>query len=202
MRKSLAIFLLGAVAAIVAGGSATADTITFSAPDITLSESNSVQTGYFDITISDTASSNHNLNAGGTMTSTGGSDGISADTVEVVTQGGNGGGANNVTFPNSDDQTQLATVGGSYTYLFSTESLVDPSFNGSNTNFQTNNQDVWLNDASSGSARTLSAGTPLGLLRVEYSIPANFTGTADITLTHQQTAAKFGSIPMATSAPR
>ena len=41
---------------------------------------------------------------------------------------------------------------------------------------------MYLNDAASNAGTVLSAGTPQGLLRVEYSIPANYTGTVDITL--------------------
>jgi hypothetical protein len=177
------LFLL-AVAVVALPGLAIADTITFTAPTITLTESNSVQTGYFDVTISDAASSNSNLNAGGTTGTTAGTDSVTSDTVELTSQGGNGAVVGTtITFPNSDDLTSAATVGGNYTYLFApSNSADDPSNNGSNVNYQTNNQDVWLNDAAEGAGASLAAGTPLGLLRVEYSIPANYTGSVDLTL--------------------
>ena len=127
LSSSMRLFLV-AVAVVALPSLAIADTITFTAPAITLTESNSVQTGYFDVSISDAASSNTNLAAGGTVSTTGGTDTITASTVEVTTQGGNGGDATVVTFPNSDDQTQAATVGGTYTYLYSANSTQDSPF--------------------------------------------------------------------------
>jgi len=178
MSLSSSMRLLAVAVALVALPSlAIADTITFSAPSITLSESNSVQTGYFDVIVTDHADANNNLNAGGTQTSTNGTDIIFDSGVELSTNGGPGGV---VTFPNSDDQTQLATVGGTFTYLYSTNSDVDPTFNGSGSNNQFDNQDVFLEDGASNAGTSLSAGTPLGLLRVEYSIPAGFEGVATL----------------------
>jgi len=185
LSSSMRLFLV-AVAVVALPGLAIADTITFSAPTITLTESNSVQTGYFDVTISDHADTNNNLSAGGTVSSTNGIDNVFDSTVELISQGGNGGNpSSTIVFPNSDDQTLATTAGGTYTYLYSTNSNQDSPYGTdvSNTNFQTNNQDVWLNDSSTTNAgTTLTAGTPLGLLRIEFTIPANYTGSVDLTL--------------------
>ena len=164
-----------ACATIALPARAIADTVTFEAPTIVYARpAPTITTGYFDITIRDTASNNSNLNDGGTQGTTGGSDLITAFQVEVTTTGG-------ITFPSSDDQTQAGSpAGGPVTYLFASNSADDPSFNGSNTTYSFSNQDVFLPDAATNAGTTLTAGTPLGLLRVEYSIPANFIGTVPI----------------------
>ena len=163
-----------------------ADTITFAAPSITLHESGSVQTGFFDVVASNFADSNTTGGAGDTayteaqgygpgVTNTNGSDLVTAFSVEVTTSGA-------VTFPYSDDQTQSATFGGPDPYLFQTNSSDDPTFNGSGTNNQFTNQDVFNIDIASNAGTILTSGTPLGLLRVQYSIPAATTGTFPLTI--------------------
>jgi len=196
--------LLAAVALVALPGLAFADTITFIVPNITVAESNSVQTGYFDVAITDTASNNTNLAAGGTLSSTGGSDVITGTSVEIQTNGTSatynpstdgqgtiaGGGTNTnngITLIYNDDATATGSpTGGPLTYIYTTDSAVDPSQNGSGDNNSFNNQDVFLNDVPTDNGPTLSAGSPLGLLRVEYSIPANFVGAADLTLITSQ----------------
>ncbi len=88
MRK-----LLAALCLLSAATAARADSITFSTPDISLYESNEVQTGYFDILISNSADSNTSGGAGDYTT-----DGQNF-------QGGNGpgGSASGVTNTNGSD---------------------------------------------------------------------------------------------------
>ena len=163
-----------------------ADSITFAAPTITLHESGSVQTGYFDILITNSADSNTTGGAGDTpyaesqgygpgVTNTTGSDVITGTTVEVTTTGG-------VTFLNADDQTQAATVGGTYNYLYSTDSVLDSPYGSNPTagNLIFGPQDVAFNDVPADLGPTLTAGTPQGLMRIEYSIPANYAGTVPL----------------------
>ena len=175
--------LVLACATIALPARAIADTVTFEAPIVYYNPGDpSPQTGYFDIFVSDAASSNHNLNNGGTVSSTNGSDVITAMSVEATTSGG-------ITFTNSDDQTQAGfPVYSPATYVFASNSSVDPSFNGTGTSYSGNNtetfptNDVFLNDAAANAGTTLSAGTPLGLLRVEYTIPAGFANFEPITI--------------------
>jgi len=188
--------LLVAAAVGVLPSLAKADTITFSAPAITLSESNSVQTGYFDITISNSADGNTTTNSqgggnGGNL-NTNGTDQVNGFDVEVTTTGP-------VTFIGGSDQTQTnSPFNGPVTYIFSTNSTIDPSFTGANSNKENPNLTAGLNqelsDASSGSAVNLTAGSPLGLLRVEYSIPAGFTGTVPLSLPDGNSDPAYGAI--------
>jgi hypothetical protein len=198
LSSSMRLFLVAA-AVVVLPSLAVADTITFSAPNISLTESSSVQTGYFDIVISDTANSNTATNAqgggNGANLNTTGSDAINGFDVEVVV----GNGVNSpVTLIAGSDQTQAnSPYNGASTYIFSTDSTVDPSFNGSNTNQENPNYNAnmtqSLQDEPNGAATTL-AGTPLGLLQVEYSIPANYTGTVALSLPDGNSDVAYGAL--------
>jgi len=205
MKFSSSMRLLAAVALVALPSLAFADTITFVAPNINLSVSGSPQTGYFDVVINDTASANHNLAAGGTLSSTNGTDAITGYSVEVQTAGGvaggtegagtiAGGGTNSnagVTFINSDDLTATGSpAGGPIGYLYSTDSVVDSTQNGSGFDTNFNNQDVFQQDVPSDNGPNLSGS--LGLLRVEYVVPAGFSGVADLTIIISQPS---GNLP-------
>ena len=175
-RFRVAAALVLAAAALTPCVSWAADTITFSLPTFTLPESNSPQTGFFDAVVSDS-----------------GADKITGFTIDVTTSGP-------ITLTDADDQTQLAadggmrTYGGTYTYLFQNDSAVDPSFNGSNTSHSLNNQNWFLNDAATDAGTTLTSGTPLGLLQIEYSIPAHFAGTVAVDITPYAQNQVFGAV--------
>jgi hypothetical protein len=155
----------------VARTAAAADTITFSLPTITLSESNSVQSGAFLASISDN-----------------GTDTITAFTVDVTTSGP-------VTLRQANDLTQLNNpAGGPLTYIFSTNSNDDPTFHGEGTSFSLNNQNWFLNDAATDSGTVLTNGTPLGLLWIEYSVPAGFVGTVPLDITSFAQSPAFGAV--------
>ena len=177
-----------------------ADSITFAAPTITLHESGSVQTGYFDILITNSADGNTTGGLGDTplaesqgygpgVTNTNGSDVITGFNVEVTTTGA-------VTFLNADDQTQAAAVNGPYNYLYSTDSVFDSPFGSTPTagNLIFGPQDIAFSDVPTDLGPTLTAGTPRGLMRVEYSIPANYAGTVPLIIVPPtDPSANFGS---------
>lgn len=169
-RFRVAAALALAAAALTPCVSRAADTITFSVPNLTLFQESNVQTGFFDAVVSDS-----------------GTDTITGFTIDVTTSGP-------VTLIDADDQTQLATAGGTYTYLFRNDSADDPSFNGSHTSYSLNNQNWFLNDAATDNGTVLTSGAPLGLLRIEYSIPAFFTGTVDLDITAYAQNQAFGAI--------
>lgn len=181
MRKSLVVFL---VAIGSWAGVALADTITFSAPNLTLNESGSTQTGYVDIVATDSADSNTTggVGSGGSgVTNTNGSDTVTGFSVEVEISAMAGPFPVDVPLLSGSDQTQALAVNPA-TYIFASNSVLDPGFNGSGTNFEVSNQDFFLVDSPSDSGTVLSSGTPLGLLRLEYEIPVYFVGTVSLTI--------------------
>jgi len=149
-----AVLLVVAVAVLAQPSSA--GTITFTAPSITLAQSPGVQTGYFDVMI----------------TETGGSDLLNGFQVDLLLPS-----QNNITFIGADLVTQSATQGGSAAYVFNgnssdqTDSVApfQDSNEASNADVP-NNNDVALSPVM------------LGLIRIEYSIAANFVGTVSLTL--------------------
>jgi len=175
---------LAALAVAALSGLAVADTITFTAPNVTLSESQSVQTGYFDILISDSANATTATNSqgggnGGNLNTTG-TDAVNGFDVEVLTTGP-------ITFLSGSDLTGANSPAPSATvYLFSTNSTDDPSQTGAGTNLTDPNAPAGLNqqltDSSSGLPVNLAQGTPLGLIQVEYSVPAGYVGTVTLSL--------------------
>jgi len=149
--RGLAALLLVVAVAVLAQPSL-AGTITFTAPSITLAESNSVQTGFFDVVVSET----------------GGSDLLNGFNVDLLLPS-----QSNITFIGSDLVTQSATVGPSPAYVYAGNTTNPGTFTDSTEASSTdvpNNNDVSL---------TSSA---LGLIRVEYSIAAGFTGSVALTL--------------------
>ncbi len=73
------------------------------------------------------------------------------------------------------------------TYLYATDSVVY-------TGALDGNQDAYWNGDPSDAGVTLAAGTPLGLLRVEYSVPANATGVFPLTVVDGTQDPSNGSI--------
>ncbi len=73
------------------------------------------------------------------------------------------------------------------TYLYATDSVV-------NTGALAGNQDAYWNGDPSDAGVTLAAGTPLGLLRVEYSVPVNTTGVFPLTVVDGTQDPSNGSI--------
>ncbi len=131
MRK-----LLVAVCLLALAPAARADDVTFSTPDINLSWEPYVQTGYFDILISDSADSNTTGGAGDTptaisdgygpgVTNTNGSDLISGVTAEVETSGA-------LTFIAADDNTDVGAVNAA-SYLYTGNSYFDNPYTGTVT---------------------------------------------------------------------
>jgi len=195
LSSSMRLFL-AALAVAALSGLAVADTITFTAPNITLSESQSVQTGYFDVVISDTANattatSSQGGGNGGNLNTTG-TDAVNGFDLEVDVNGP-------ITFLGGSDLTaannpQLAST----TYIFSTNSTDDPSQTGAGTNLTDPsgpvNQNQQLTDSSSGLPVNLAQGTPLGLIQVEYSVPAGYVGTVTLSLPDGNANPAYGAI--------
>jgi hypothetical protein len=152
MRKSLALFLLAAIAVMDAPLDAIAATVTFSVPTITLNESNVIQHGFFNAVV----------------TETGGSDASIGFGVQVTTSSAS------VTFIGGDDNTSTGAFNNA-TYIYAGNT-------GNPGNGQVTPQDMYYSDVPNTGSTNMTS-TPLGLMRVEYSIPAFFTGTADLTIT-------------------
>ena len=171
---------------------ASADTITFSAPESSCDQEPYIQTGYFDVLISNSADSNTSGGAGdytpdgigngaSGVTNTNGTDLITGITVEVETTGA-------MTFIATDDNTGVGAVNPA-TYLYLSNSIATfPT--GANL---LSSQDVNWNDFPSNTGTNLVAGTPLGLMRVEYSIPANAASVYPLTIVDSFTDPAFGS---------
>ncbi len=150
VSRSLATLLLLAAAAAVARPGY-AGVITFTAPTINLAESNSVQTGYFNVLVSET----------------GGSDLLNAFQVNLLLSS-----QSNVTFINTDLNTNVAAVNAAPYVYAGNEGGGGYPYVGSNQAF---NYDYPLdNDVALSS-------TPLGLMRVEYSIAAGWAGSVALT---------------------
>lgn len=179
LASSMRLFVAAALVALPS--LALADSITFSTPTINLTESGSVQTGYFDILILNSADGNTSGGAGdytsdginngsSGVTNTNGSDLVTAFTAEVQTSGA-------LTFLATDDNTGVSAANAA-TYIYSTNSATTfPS----SANLISNQEASW-SDAPTNSGTNSVAGTPLGLLRIEYSVPANTTGTFPLTV--------------------
>jgi len=165
--RGLAI-LLFVIAVAVAAQPSLAGTITFTAPSITIdvpSATHGVITGYFDATISET----------------GGSDTLVGYQVDLLLPS-----QNNITFTYADLNTTSATGG---TPSTSTEGLFNSAtyvYNGNSSDqtdsilpFQTANE-VGNADVPNASGQALSTSA-LALVRIEYSIAANYVGTQTLT---------------------
>jgi len=191
LASSMRLFVAAALVALPS--LALADSITFSTPTINLTESGSVQTGYFDVLILNAADSNTSGGAGdytadgigngaSGVTNTNGTDLITGITAEVETTGA-------LTFIATDDNTGVAAANAA-TYIYATNS---------SATFPTSanllsSQDANWNDLPSNTGTNSVAGTPLGLLRVEYSVPANTTGSFPLTIIDSFQDPAFGSV--------
>jgi hypothetical protein len=156
-RGLAALLLLAAVVAMPA--LATAGTVTFSAPTISLTQSAGVQTGFLDVTISDS-----------------GSDVVNGFSVQLTTPGP-------ITFTSGDTSTTP-------TYVFAGNSSDDT--NGNPPFSVSGNLDYFNSDAANGSGQTVTSA-PLGLLRIGYSIPANFVGTVTLSIPTLEQDPTFGA---------
>jgi hypothetical protein len=156
-RGLAALLLLAAVVAMPA--LATAGTVTFSAPTITLTQSAGVQTGFLDVTITDS-----------------GSDVVNGFNVQLTTPGP-------ITFTSGDTSTAAP-------YIFAGNSADEAS---SNPPFSVSgNLDYYNSDAALAAGQTVGH-SPFGLLRIGYSIPANFTGTVALTIPTLEQDPTFGA---------
>jgi len=184
MKRFSLMSLLVAAAVIALPSLVLADTITFSAPTINLTESNSNQTGYFDVLISNTADNNTEGTNGSTdgsgasETSTNGQDIITSFTVDLSTTANIFAGGSDQTDKNG--QTVPYIYEGA-TYNSHTEpanSSTDSGYTGAGTNLSNGPGNQWMSDdGNSNTATILYAGTALGLLQVEYVIPGMTTGS-------------------------
>jgi hypothetical protein len=190
MKRASSMRLFVAAALVALPSLALADSITFSTPTINLTESGSVQTGYFDILILNSADSNTSGGAGdytadgiangsSGVTNTNGTDQVSGITAEVETTGA-------LTFLGADISTNTAAVNPAV-YLYTSDSSVNQ------VNLPSN-QDAFINGIPSDNGTNVVAGTPLGLLRVQYSVPANTTGSFPLTIVDGFTDPVNGSI--------
>lgn len=160
MRKSLAIFLLMAVAAIPAPQVAGASAITFDAPTINVAQEPFDQTGYFDVTIFQT----------------GGGNNLYQFQVDLLLSQG----SSSVSFINADLSTNLSPPDARYVFNGNSgdqSNDVLPYFSAT----EAENYDV----PNTNFGFPLSS-TPLGLMRVEYDVPAN-TAIGSYALTLNQT---------------
>ena len=187
-RRGIAALLL-ICAAIAFPRLSLADSITFLTPTIHLHSEPYVQTGFFDILMSDSADSNTTGGAGNLpydetgVTNTNGSDLVTAITAEVVTSG------TGITFIGADDNTDVGAVNAE-PYLYATNSSVTfPT-----TANLISNQDANWNDIPNNSGTTVVAGTPLGLLRVEYTIDPNTIGVFPLTQLDNMMDPAFGAV--------
>jgi hypothetical protein len=149
--------LAAAIAVASVPSFAFASTITFSAPTINLTESNSVQTGYFDVQF--TATSSVELNE------------FQVDLL-LPSQ-------SNVTFIGADLNTGAPNVLNAASYVFAGNSW-DQAHN--LPPYLVANQASDYDDPGISPYVTLAGGTAYGLLRVEYSVAANFVGTVALNL--------------------
>jgi hypothetical protein len=162
--------LLFVIAVAVAAQPSLAGTITFTAPSITIdvpSSTHGVITGYFDATISET----------------GGSDSLVGYQVDLLLPS-----QNNITFTYADLNTTSTTGGtpststeglfNSATYVYAGNSS-DQSQSPQVVPFQDSNE-VGNADVPNATGTTLTTSA-LGLVRIEYSIAANYVGTQSLT---------------------
>jgi hypothetical protein len=154
VRKSFAVFLLGAVAAIAGARLATPGTITFDVPTINVAQEPYDQTGYFDVTVFQT----------------GGGSTLYAFQTDLLLNSG----ASNVSFIDADLNTSVP-------YVFSANSFQEtfgglPAF--------APNEASFADDPFNNVGIALSS-TPLGLMRVEYDVPAD-TAVGSYALTFNQ----------------
>ncbi len=189
----IALFMIYAAMAFPKSGGA--DTITFLAPSIGLLGPigpGPNGDGYFDIWIINTKNDNTaaNLQGGGTVNSlnTDGSDTITGFQIEIEAGAG-------LTFVAASDQTQSLAPNAA-TYLFSSNSLLDPSFDNSNSSIAVSSQNYSLTDFAADQGTVLTDGTPLGLIRIEYSFIPGFAGVVPLTIVDANQDSTYGSFFM------
>jgi hypothetical protein len=146
-RCSLALLWLGA--AVTAPRLASAGVITFSAPTIHLTESTQTQTGFLDVTVSET----------------GGSDTLYQFQADLLLPA-----QSNITFIGADFSTTAP-------YVFAGNSW--DIANGGSAYFAAN--EASNSDEANTTVGTALSSTPLGLLRIEYSVAPNFVGSEALT---------------------
>jgi hypothetical protein len=146
-RHSIAALVLVLAASPLAFGG----TITFTAPSFSLNSEPYVQTGYFNVVVSET----------------GGSDLLNSFQVDLLlpTQ-------NNITFIGADLNTPVAYNPAAYVYTGNDGGTPTPYLA---TNEAANSDYPITNNVA-------LSPTPLGMMRVEYSIAAGFTGSVALTL--------------------
>jgi hypothetical protein len=149
VTRLLAASLLVAAAALAQPSYA--GTITFTAPTINLTQSNSVQTGFFDVVV----------------TETGGSDLLNEFQADLLLPN-----QSNVTFIGADLNTSVGAVNAApYVYAGNTSGPTPFLSSGEAANSDVpNTNNVSL------------SGTPLAMIRIEYSVAAGFAGTVALTL--------------------
>ncbi len=125
---------------------AMAGTVTFSAPNITLAESNSVQTGFFNVVVTDSVA---------------GADQMQGFGVQVVESDAL------ISFIAADTNTQTASVNAA-PYVYAGNLSGNAGF------VQETPQDEYNTDIPGNNTGPLLPTSALGLIRVEYSIPANY----------------------------
>jgi hypothetical protein len=151
--KRIARGLAALVAVVALPALAMAGTVTFSAPTISLTESAGVQTGFFNVIITD---------------SVGGVDQIQGFGAQVVSSDAL------VTFIAADLTTTNAVNPAPYVFVGNT--------GGGGFNQQTPN-DEYNTDVPLNNTGPFLTVAPEALVRVEYSIPANYVGTTTLSIT-------------------
>ncbi len=150
-------FALAAFVGLCLASSAIANTITFSAPTITLSQSSSPQIGYFDVLVTENVTTSAD-----TLTGFG---------VDVTLNSAQSG----IQIIGADYSTNLSSPFASYPYTSSQSSNIQTGAPaGLSLPYEAFSQD----EISPVAAGPTLSSAPLGLLRIEYQVAANYITTS------------------------